>query len=166
MIGKLFGWLKRKPVEVPSTFLWRKAIEDLQVNSFFQWLRNNVLLLLQLLIILVLIYGILGFRLHGRSGGGQHYILMIDNSASMSATDVKPSRLDWAKAEALKYIDGASDDDVGMVIEFNSNAKTVQSRTTNRDLLRQAVRSIQPTQRPTQFAEALVLADSLANPSR
>src|SRR5437773_10161949 len=41
--------LKRKPLAVPSTFLWKKSIEDLHVNSLFQWLRENVLLLLQLL---------------------------------------------------------------------------------------------------------------------
>src|ERR1700693_3908182 len=34
--------LKRKPLHVPSTFLWRKSIEDLRVNALFQWLRNNV----------------------------------------------------------------------------------------------------------------------------
>src|SRR5947209_4999106 len=29
--------LKRKPLQVPSTFLWKKSIEDLHVNSLFQW---------------------------------------------------------------------------------------------------------------------------------
>src|SRR4051794_37845181 len=43
--------LKRKPIQVPSTFLWRKSIEDLHVNSLFQWLRQNVLLVLQILIV-------------------------------------------------------------------------------------------------------------------
>src|SRR5687768_7079960 len=41
--------LKRKPLQVPSTFLWKKSIEDLHVNSLFQWLRDNVLLVLQVL---------------------------------------------------------------------------------------------------------------------
>src|SRR5829696_5927912 len=39
--------LKRQPLAVPSTYLWRKTIDDMQVNSLFQWLRRNVLLLLQ-----------------------------------------------------------------------------------------------------------------------
>src|SRR6516225_4078889 len=97
--------LKRKPLSVPSTFLWRKSIEDLHVNSLLQWLRQNVLLLLQLLTLLALIYGVMAFRFHGRSSQGNHYILMIDNSASMSVTDVAPNRLEWAKQEALKEID-------------------------------------------------------------
>src|SRR5205823_7825504 len=94
--------LKRKPLQVPSTFLWRKSIEDLHVNSLLQWLRQNVLLLLQVLAVLFLIYAVLGPRLHGRNTEGRHYIIMIDNSASMAATDVLPSRLEWAKQEALK----------------------------------------------------------------
>jgi hypothetical protein len=158
--------LKRKPVQVPSTFLWRKSIEDLHVNSLLQWLRQNVLLLLQLLIVVVCIYSVMSFRVHGRIGEGKYYILMIDNSASMSATDVAPNRLEWAKEQALKEIDAAAEDDVGMVIVFNSSAQTVQSRTSSRDLLRQAVKSIQPTERPTNIQQALGLAESLANPTR
>src|SRR3954451_15097186 len=80
--------LKRKPLKVPSTFLWRKSIEDLHVNSLFQWLRDNVLLLLQLLTVLLLIYSVLAMQVHGRTSSGKHYILLIDNSASMGATDV------------------------------------------------------------------------------
>src|SRR5439155_20459606 len=97
--------LKRKPLQVPSTFLWRKSIEDLHVNALFQWLRENVLLLLHILTVLALIYAVLGFRFHGSTANGKHSILIIDNYASMPAKDVKPSRLDWAKQEAPKVID-------------------------------------------------------------
>src|SRR5690349_13174623 len=138
--------LKRKPLSVPSTFLWRKSIEDLHVNALFQWLRQNVLLLVQLLAVLMLMYGLLAPRFHAAAGHGKHYILMLDNSASMSATDVAPTRLDRAKEEALKEIDAAGDDDNGMVIVFNSAAEIRQSYTSNRHLLRQVVRAIEPTQ--------------------
>jgi hypothetical protein len=158
--------LKRKPLSVPSTFLWRKSIEDLHVNALFQWLRQNLLLLLQLLAILVLIYSVMDFRVHGYSKEGKHYILMIDNSASMGATDVSPSRLHWARQEALKEIDATTDNDFGMLIVFNSSAEILQSYTNNRGQLRSAVEKIEQTQRPTRIEEALSLADSLANPNR
>jgi von Willebrand factor type A domain/Aerotolerance regulator N-terminal len=156
--------LKRKPLAVPSTFLWKKSIEDLHVNRLLQWLRKNVLLLLQLLVLLAAIYAVLAPRLHGTEASGKHYILMIDNSASMSATDVKPNRLEWAKAEALMEIDAATDSDFGMVIVFNSTAEIRQSYTSNREVLRRAVEAIEPTNNPTQIDEALSLAASLANP--
>jgi hypothetical protein len=158
--------LKRKPLSVPSTFLWRKSIEDLHVNALFQWLRNNLLLLLQLLIVLFLIYSVMDFRVHGRTGESKHYILMIDNSASMAATDVSPSRLHQAKLEALREIDASTDSDVGMVIVFNSSAEVVKSYTNNRGELRSAVEHIEQTQRPTRIEDAMSLADSLANPNR
>jgi len=158
--------LKRKPLHVPSTFLWKKSIEDLHVNSLFQWLRENVLLLLQILTVLVLIYALMSFQFHGSMVEGRHYILMIDNSASMSATDVAPNRLEMAKKEALKEIDAHTDNDTGMVLVFNSSAEILQSYTHDRSLIRRAVESIRPTQRPTRLEEALSLADSLANPAR
>jgi len=158
--------LKRKPIQVPSTFLWKKTIEDLHVNSLFQWLRDNVLLLMQLLVALFLIYSVLGLRFHGSTETARHFILMIDNSASMAAKDVAPTRLAWAKAEALKEIDAASDTDVGMVIVFNSKATTLQTYTNDKEKLREAIRNIEQTQRPTRIEEALALAESLANPVR
>jgi hypothetical protein len=156
--------LKRKPLQVPSTCLWKKSIEDLHVNSLFQWLRENVLLLLQLLALLSLIYAILAFQFHGKASEGQHYIIMVDNSASMSATDVAPSRLVEAKRLALQEIDSHADDDVGMVIVFNSSAEILQSYTTDKGLLRAAVEKIEQTERLTRIDDALSLADSLANP--
>src|SRR5947208_8429316 len=148
--------LKRKPLQVPSTFLWRKSIEDLHVNSLFQWLRENVLLLLQVLTVLTLIYALMAFRFHGNTTEGKHYILMIDNSASMAATDVTPSRLHRAREEALQVIDAQSDSDFGMVIVFNSTAEILQSYTSDRGLLRRAVeKGVVQTQRPTRIEEAL-----------
>jgi hypothetical protein len=155
--------LKRKPLAVPSTFLWKKSIEDLHVNSLLQWLRQNVLLLLQLLTVLFLIYALMGFRFHGNPTRGKRYILFIDNSASMAATDVEPNRLEAAKEEALKVIRGYSDDDLGMVVVFNSQVETLQRFTPNRAKLENAVKSIEPTHRTTRIDQVLRLADSLAN---
>jgi hypothetical protein len=155
--------LKRKPLAVPSTFLWRKSIEDLHVNSLLQWLRQNVLLLLQILTVLFLIYALMGFRFHGNPARGKRYILFIDNSASMGATDVLPNRLEAAKEEALKVIGGYSDDDLGMVVVFNSQVETLQRFTPNRGKLENAVKGIELTHRATRIDKVLRLADSLAN---
>src|SRR6187455_2663553 len=51
IIALYFLKLRRQPLEVPSTYLWKKSIEDMHVNSLWQRLRQNLLLLLQLLLV-------------------------------------------------------------------------------------------------------------------
>lgn len=158
--------LKRKPLQVPSTFLWKKSVEDLHVNSLFQWLRRNVLLFLQILAVLGLIYGVLAPKFFARGGEGRRYVILVDNSASMGATDVDGGRLEQAKQQAIAEVDAAGDSDAGMVIAFSAAAEIRQSFTTNKIAIKESIRGIRPTYRPTRIEEALALAESLANPTR
>src|SRR3954466_11203804 len=71
IIALYFLKLRRRPVEVPSTLLWRRCLEDLHVNSLFQRLRKNLLLFLQLLVALLAMLALLGPRVQGTTGQGQ-----------------------------------------------------------------------------------------------
>src|SRR3954453_14482411 len=122
IIALYFLKLRRQPLQVPSTLLWRRSLEDLHVNSLFQRLRRNLLLFLQLLAIFLAMLALAGPRIHGTSGQGQRYVLAIDNSASMSATDVAPRRLSKAKEAAKQVVRGMEGDDVAMVISFADQA--------------------------------------------
>src|SRR3954449_1709899 len=104
IIALYFLKLRRRPVQVPSTLLWRRSLEDLHVNSLFQRLRRNLLLFLQLLALFLAMLALAGPRIQGTSGVGQRFVLAIDNSASMSATDVSPNRLTRAKEAAKELI--------------------------------------------------------------
>ncbi len=53
IIALYFLKLKRQPLEVPSTYLWSRTIEDLHVNSIWQRLRQSLLLFLQPLLVSV-----------------------------------------------------------------------------------------------------------------
>jgi hypothetical protein len=158
--------LRRQPVIVPSTYLWKRTIEDLHVNSIWQRLRKNLLLLFQLLVLLALILACLrpGFRSQERLGSRS--ILMIDNSGSMQATDVGGSRLNAAKQRALEMIDRLQAGDVAMVVAFSDRADVRQGFTGDRKKLRAAIESIKPTERITDLNEALRAASGLANPGR
>ena len=59
IVALYFLKLKREPLEVPSTYLWRKSIEDMHVNSIWQRLRQSLLLFLQLLLMLLAMQALL-----------------------------------------------------------------------------------------------------------
>src|ERR1700752_1092994 len=123
IIALYFLKLRRRPVRVPSTLLWRRSLEDLHVNSLFQRLRRNLLLFLQLLAVALAMLALAGPRMKGSTGQGQRYGLMIDNSASMAATGVEPSRLGQAKEAAKKVVRDMDADDLAMVITFSDSAQ-------------------------------------------
>lgn len=166
IIALYFLKLRRKPVQVPSTLLWRRSMEDLHVNSLFQRLRRNLLLFLQLAAVLLAMLALLGPRIRGTAGEGRRFVIAIDQSASMAATDVEPSRLEKAKEEARKLVDAMGGDDLAMVIAFSDRARVVSNYTGNRGELKRRIDAIEPTQATTSLREALQVAAGLANPSK
>ena len=158
--------LRRQPVQVPSTYLWKRTVEDLHVNSIWQKLRKNLLLLLQLIAVALFILACLRPGFSGTSPLGARSVFLIDNSASMQATDVKGSRLRAAKDKAIEMINAMSGKDAAMVIAFSNVADVRQGFTSDSKRLREAVESIQPTNRTTEINEALRAAAGLANPGR
>jgi hypothetical protein len=166
ILSLYFLKLKRRELVVPSTMLWKRALEDVHVNSIWQRLRKNLLLYLQLLFMLLIVLACLRPGWSGMNRVGERRIYVIDNSASMQATDVQPSRLEVAKAKVKELLSDASSDDVGMVIAFSDRADVRQGFTNDRRRLLEAVESIQPTSHPTDANEALRAAAGLANPGR
>lgn len=154
--------LRRREMVVPSTLLWKKAIQDLQVNAPFQKLRRNLLLLLQLLILLALLLAFSRPVTSYRPPPGALSVILIDRSGSMSARDMDGgrTRLDEARQRAIDLVDSMAKNSSAMVIAFDSGAETLQSFTSDQVALKNAIKSIQPTDRPTKLALAYELADA------
>src|SRR5487761_1669062 len=166
IVALYFLKLKRQPLEVPSTYLWHRSIEDLHVNSIWQRLRQSLLLFLQLLLIALLIFTLTRPSWQATRLIGNRFIFLVDNSASMGATDIEPTRLAAAKQKTLALIDEMASGDVAMVISFADNARVEQAFTATRNELRRHVEEIKQTDRPTSLADALRVASGLANPGR
>jgi hypothetical protein len=168
ILALYFLKLRRQPLEVPSTYLWKRTIEDLHVNSLWQRLRQNLLLFLQLLLVALAMLALMRPGWEGAKLQGDRFIFLVDNSASMSATDEKDAknRLDKAKNVVGGMIDQMSSGMTAMIISFADTPQVVQEFTDNRRLLRERLDTIEPTVRGTDLRGALELADGLANPNR
>ena len=160
--------LRRVPLEVPSTYLWSRTVEDLHVNSLWQRLRNNLLLWLQLLAVALLALSCLSPGCDGTELTASRYIFVVDRSASMSATDTPDgvSRLAEAKQQLCAIVDQMKSSDVAMVISFCDDSRVEQSYTNTKSVLKKKIRGIKQTQRSTDLTEALLAASGLANPGR
>ncbi len=160
--------LRRTPLEVPSTYLWTRTIEDLHVNSIWQRLRNSLLLILQLCLAGLLLLACLQPGCEGKKLVGDRFIFLLDQSGSMSAADLPDgsTRLEKAKADIDNLIDAMPPSATAMIISFSDESDVVQSYTRNKSLLRRKLASIEPTQRATDMTEALTAASGLANPGR
>jgi hypothetical protein len=163
ILALYFLKIRRPVVQVPSTMLWTRTIEDFNANSLWQRFRHQLLLYLQLAAVGLMILAALRPGCRGTDLGGDRFVLLIDNSASMAATDVRPSRLARAKQEAERIIDNMKSRDTAMVIAFSDVASVEQSYTTNKWQLKNAVARIEQSDRYTNLSEALKLATGLSN---
>ncbi|MEX0792560.1 MAG: BatA and WFA domain-containing protein [Pirellulaceae bacterium] len=155
--------LRRQPLEVPSTFLWSKAIEDMHVNSLWQKLRRSLLLLLQLLVVLAVILAVLRPGFQGQALVGERFVFLIDNSASMLAEDVEdaPNRLEKAKREVAQLIDQMKSGDVAMVATFSDVARIEQPFTGDIRALQRKLNAIEAVPRSTDIGDALRMVTGL-----
>ncbi|USN99241.1 MAG: VWA domain-containing protein [Phycisphaeraceae bacterium] len=161
--------LRRRSVEISSTLLWRKAVQDLQANAPFQRLRKNILLLLQLLALAAALFAIAQPQKKVGEATSTRHVIMIDRSASMGTKDGGggKTRLEAAKKTAIDQVDSLDEGDIfgaaaheAMVIAFDSTAEVVQRFTTDKAKLRSAIESIQQTDAPGSIKEAFQLAQA------
>ncbi len=153
--------LRRKDVVVSSTYLWRQVIRDVQANAPFQKLRKNILLFLQLLAAALLVLAISRPFWRGTGMGGRSVVIVIDTSASMSATDVGRSRLEEAKLSADEVVGGMRPEDQMLVISAAAKPMAVTGFTSDRGELARAIHGLKVHETTTNMREAVNLASAL-----
>ncbi len=166
--------LRRREQRVPSTLLWRRAVQDLQVNAPFQRLRKNLLLFLQLAALLLTILALARPIIFSELRDEECVVILVDRSASMNAVEGQQSRLELAKEQARRLIrtlnssgatwwqwfGGGQSPTRVMLIAFADRATIISPFTTNLGELSARVDDIQPSDAPTNIREALDLAEA------
>jgi hypothetical protein len=155
--------LRRQPHVVSSTLLWRSALQELHANHFWQRMRWQKLLLLQLGVLALMSLALFGPNWQSSTTRGRQLILVIDHSASMSGSDREPSRLADAQRQAERLVASLLPGDEALVLAFSDRAQLLQGFTDDTVRLRAAIRSIEPTARAGDPSEAWQLVASWLN---
>lgn len=155
--------MRRKEFRVPATFLWPAQTYEIRANSLFQRLKFSWLLLLQAAALTLAVFALARPQIRSTGLSGEVTVLVLDTSASMAGTDVKPSRLEAAVAAAEKVVDSARPGDKVSLIEAGPTPRVLAPLSNDVGRLRLALKDVKPTDAQNDVGEALRLAASLVS---
>lgn len=153
--------MRRKDVRVPATFLWPAMIYEIRANALFQKLKFSWLMVLQLLALACIVFALSRPQFRQRGLGGAVTVLVIDSSASMQASDVRPSRFEEAKRIAGTIVDSARPGDKLAIVEAGPSPRVASPLSSDPPRLRRALQGITATDAEAEVGEALRLAASI-----
>jgi len=154
--------IRLRRVPVSTVIFWQQVFEEKKPRSIWQRLRHLVSLLVQLALLALLVMALTEPFLSSEVTAARRVVLVIDNSASMNATDVAPTRLAKAKEEARQVVQGLSYRDEMAIVAAGTQPRVVCGLTGHQKTLRDALAGLEGTDGPTQLADAVALARRLA----
>ena len=159
--------LRKRSVEIPFSPMWNRVVASRQQTSNW-WRRLKRLLswLLHMVIAALLAGAMLGPHFDDEVLDERHILILVDNSASMAATDVTGghNRFDVARSRAGDVLETVGGDDRVMVALFNNRVQPLGPFVDDPSLVETALAEQSLTANPADIDQALdFAADSLAD---
>lgn len=158
--------LKVRPprVSVATTMFWKSSAQQKTPWSPSYRLRDLVSLVLQLVLLALLVIALAEPQWGSAETSPRLVVFVLDNSASMSATDVRPSRFEAAKSEALRLIDKLSGEDQAAVVTAAGVPQLACRTTRLRSALRLSIDGALQSDAPVHLEDAISLASRIRSP--
>ena len=155
--------LRRREVRVSSVFLWSALLRDRQANTPWQRMKRNLLLLLQLILLLSIVLALARPALPAPGLASSSVIILLDASASMNATDVRPSRFEAGKDAARQLVTGLKDDARATLILAGSSPQVLASGERDKSRLQRALEKARPENGKPDWEAAFAIAAGAAS---
>lgn len=125
--------------------------------------KNIFVLIVTLLIVALLVFSLAGVNVQRTLYSSSFsYIIAIDSSSSMEATDFLPNRIEVAKKAAIDFVESAPQGTKIGVISFSGNAFMEQDPTQDKDALIKSLENIQISSiGGTDIGEAIITSTNL-----
>jgi hypothetical protein len=153
--------IRLRRVPVSTVLFWRQIFEEKKPRSLWQRLRHLLSLLVQLAFLFLLVGALAQPFFAWEVEAARRVVLVFDNSASMNATDVAPTRLAKARELGRDVIRGLRDRDEMAIVAAGTQPQVVCGLTGHQGTLRERLDAIPATDGPTRVAEAVELARRL-----
>jgi len=149
---------RRRRVLVPFAPLWTRVLEERPSAKLFERLRRLLSLLLQLVLLALLVVALGDPRPAGASRRGRTTVLLLDASASMSATDLPGGRASAAREAARRIVRAMGPDDRMLVAQMDAEVTALTPLTNDSTALETAVTAYRPRDTGLDLPRALRFA--------
>lgn len=153
--------IRLRQVPVSTTIFWQQIYDEKSPRSLWQQLRHWLSLLVQIAWLLLLVLALAEPFLLSAAWQARRTVLVIDNSASMNATDISPTRLAAAKRAAADHVASLRFGDEMAVIAAGTQPKVICGLTSHERTLQTAIDSVSKSDGPSRLSEAVDLARRL-----
>jgi len=163
IVGLYLLKLRRRPIAVPFSKIWRRILRDQEATSLFSQLKRVLSLLLQLLLLALLVLA-LGDPRGFVGASSRNVVVLVDASASMKAIDVATpvapgrSRIDEAREQVQKIVRGLGGADRALVAQMDAVVTPLSTLTSDASDLDRAASQLRATDARADFPQALRFA--------
>ncbi len=157
--------LRRQPVA--TLLFWDQLFDEKRQRSWWQRLRHWLSLLLQLAFLLLLVGALVDPLWTGQRDTARQVVIVLDNSASMSAaTQQGSTRFEQARQEAIQIASALRDGDEIALVSAGSVVRVVVGMTDFAPAIRDALEQLELTDGPSRVVDAVETARRLTQSPR
>jgi hypothetical protein len=160
----LFYFFRKQYEErkIPSNLLWEQVLNEWQASPWLKKLQQNLLFWLQILALLLLMFALVRPFWLQNELKGEHLILIIDSSATMSAEVGNSTRFEMAKAELQSLVGKLNGQDVTL-IKAGEKPEILFTRETDETVIKKKLDELELTYNHEAMEKAINLAVSLSS---
>ncbi len=115
---------KNKPMTIPSLYLWKQMVDEIESASRLKKLKSSILMFIQMLVVLLLSLILAGLFVRSTEKASK-VLLIMECAYTMGATDVGSNRLEYGKELAADYIRDLGEDSEISVIALEEVPRTI-----------------------------------------
>ncbi len=148
--------------EVSTVQIWMEAYENIEASRPWEKFKNNLLMYLQILLVMLLVFAMCFPYLKKGGDGYENIVLFLDNSGSMNGKyDEKHTKLDQAKSLAKEYVDGLKEGTNVTVVSCSGTANVEIANTTDKSQMEKAIEGIAVTDMEGNLTPGVSLIQSM-----
>ncbi|MFD2045787.1 VWA domain-containing protein [Ornithinibacillus salinisoli] len=163
LVGIILFYLFRKQYDkhvISSTLLWHQVMQEWQATKWWRKLQRHLLMYLQLIILLLLMIALTRPFIGLSEYSGEHIIVIMDTSASMTAEEEESSRLQMAKEEVKDIIDQL-DNQMMTVVLAEESPRILYSNETIKNRMIHAIEDLDTSYQVSDVNKAVQLANQI-----